>query len=293
MALAAAAAPAAMLAWSRAALAGAGGAGRARLAWASAWTLAGVAGLVALGWSRAQGLPGLLGSRAGHLALASSAALALALAAAWLWRREADTDSHDGKPARRGAVLAAGALALLALLLGQGFAWQGGESLAVAHWPFAWRYDADLPVSPHTWRRLAWAGAQMASAVLLALAAWRWRRWRIALSLAAIALGASVSWPHPRMLLTEARATSYQHSPLPFSDRELLRGAALYQAHCASCHGRARTDAACARPACRAGPACWVRPCSTTGWRASCTGAWRMAATRRRTPRPCRPLARR
>ena len=137
----------------------------------------------------------------------------------------------------RGAVLAAGALALLALLLGQGFAWQGGESLAVAHWPFAWRYDADLPVSPHTWRRLAWAGAQMASAVLLALAAWRWRRWRIALSLAAIALGASVSWPHPRMLLTEARATSYQHSPLPFSDRELLRGAALYQAHCASCHG--------------------------------------------------------
>ena len=152
----------------------------------------------------------------------------------------------------------------------------------MAHWPFAWRYDADLPVSPHTWRRLAWAGAQMASAVLLALAAWRWRRWRIALSLAAIALGASVSWPHPRMLLTEARATSYQHSPLPFSDRELLRGGA--QAHCASCHGRARTDAACARPACRAGPACWVRPCSTTGWRASCTGAWRMAATRRRTP---------
>ena len=46
--------------------------GRARLAWASAWTLAGVAGLVALGWSRAQGLPGLLGSRAGHLALASA-----------------------------------------------------------------------------------------------------------------------------------------------------------------------------------------------------------------------------
>ena len=125
MALAAAAAPAAMLAWSRAALAGTGGAGRARLAWASAWTLAGVAGLVALGWSRVQGLPGLLGSRAGHLALASGAALALALAAAWLWRREADTDSHGGKPARRGAVLAAGALALLALLLGQGFAWQG------------------------------------------------------------------------------------------------------------------------------------------------------------------------
>ncbi|WZB72988.1 cytochrome c [Achromobacter xylosoxidans] len=39
------------------------------------------------------------------------------------------------------------------------------------------------------------------------------------------------------MLLTEARATSYQRSSLPFSDRELLRGAALYQAHCASCHG--------------------------------------------------------
>ena len=293
MALAAAAAPAAMLAWSRAALAGAGGAGRARLAWASAWTLAGVAGLVALGWSRAQGLPGLLGSRAGHLALASSAALALALAAAWLWRREADTDSHDGKPARRGAVLAAGALALLALLLGQGFAWQGGESLAVAHWPFAWRYDADLPVSPHTWRRLAWAGAQMASAVLLALAAWRWRRWRIALSLAAIALGASVSWPHPRMLLTEARATSYQHSPLPFSDRELLRGAALYQAHCASCHGagadgRGVRAASLPRWPSVLGPALFDnRLEGELHWRVAHGGDAPQDA------RPCRPLARR
>ena len=119
-----------MLAWSRAP-GGAGGAG-ARLAWASAWTLAGVAGLVALGWSRAQGLPGLLGSRAGHLALASSAALALALAAAWLWRREADTDSHDGKPARRGAVLAAGALALLALLLGRA---SPGRAASRWRWP--------------------------------------------------------------------------------------------------------------------------------------------------------------
>ena len=116
----------------------------------------------------------------------------MALAAAWLWRREADTDSHDGKPASRRGAVAAGALACWRCC-GQGFAWQGGESLAVAHWPFAWRYDADLPVSPHT-ARLAWAGAQMASAVLLALAAWRWRRWRIALSLAAIARALSVSW---------------------------------------------------------------------------------------------------
>ena len=215
----------------------------------------------------------------------------MALAAAWLWRREADTDSHDGKPARRGAVLAAGALALLALLLGQGFAWQGGESLAVAHWPFAWRYDADLPVSPHTWRRLAWAGAQMASAVLLALAAWRWRRWRIALSLAAIALGASVSWPHPRMLLTEARATSYQHSPLPFSDRELLRGlvpGALRVLPRAGADGRGVRAASLPRWPSVLGPALFDnRLEGELHWRVAHGGDAPQDA------RPCRPLARR
>ena len=94
----------------------------ARLAWASAWTLAGVAGLVA-GLVAVQGLPGLLGSRAGHLALASGAALA------WPW------PPHGCGGARRiripmaasRRVAAAGALALLALLLGQGFAWQGAS----------------------------------------------------------------------------------------------------------------------------------------------------------------------
>ena len=113
----------------------------------------------------------------------------------------------------------------------------------------AWRYDADLPVSPHTWRRLAWAGAQMASAVLLALAAWRWRRWRIALSLAAIALGASVSWPHPRMLLTEARATSYQHSPpLPRTGSCAARPCTRRTARPAT-GGRGRTRRARGQPA--------------------------------------------
>ena len=131
----------------------------------------------------------------------------------------------------------------------------------------------------------------MASAVLLALAAWRWRRWRIALSLAAIALGASVSWPHPRMLLTEARATSY-HSPLPFSDRELLRGAALYRAlrvlPRAGADGRGVRAASLPRWPSVLGPALFDnRLEGELHWRVAHGGDAPQDA------RPCRPLARR
>lgn len=202
----------------------------------AALALAAAIGVVALGWQRTQGAPGLLGSRLGHLALAAAALLLLAgLAAAWLHSRAPERAAR-AEWRRAGATLL-GTMALLAALLAVAIAWQSDEALAIAHWPFAWRYDADLPVSGHTWRRLWLALGLTLVALALLTAALFARRGRLVLLTAAAGLLASASWPAPRLLLTEATHTSYQRSPLVFSDDNLLRGARLYQAHCAACHG--------------------------------------------------------
>ena len=96
------------------------------------------------------------------------------------------------------------------------------------------------------------------------------------------------------MLLTEARATSYhQHSPLPFSDRGCCARAALYQAHCASCHragadGRGVRAASLPRWPSVLGPALFDnRLEGELHWRVAHGGDAPQDA------RPCRPLARR
>ncbi|MDH2052290.1 c-type cytochrome [Achromobacter marplatensis] len=116
---------------------------------------------------------------------------------------------------------------------------QPQAALAISHWPFAWRYDPDLPVSPHTWRQLWLALAQSGAALVLLVCALFSRRWRYGLLAVAVVLAFSTQWPRPQMLLTEAHSTSYQRSPLAFSDANVLQGGRLYQAQCASCHGAA------------------------------------------------------
>ncbi|WP_232732898.1 c-type cytochrome [Achromobacter ruhlandii] len=206
------------------------------LPWLAALTLAAVGGVLALAWQRAQGVPGLLGSRLGHLALAVAALLLLTtLAAAWLHSRMPASAAR--RASRRAGAMVLGALASLAALLALAIAWQPEEALAIAHWPFAWRYDPDLPVGTHTWRRLGLAAGLTAVGLGLLVGALFARRGRLVWLTAAAGLLASPSWPAPRMLLTEATATSYQRSPLLFSDRNLLQGAQLYLRHCAGCHG--------------------------------------------------------
>nr|WP_256942787.1 c-type cytochrome [Achromobacter xylosoxidans] len=136
------------------------------------------------------------------------------------------------------ALLAVGSAAL-ALVLGAAVWRSLGQAPALAYWPFAWRYDPDLPVSPHTWRELWLALAQSAAALALLCGALFAKRRRLAWLSAAAALALLTDWPSPRMLLVEAHSSSYQRSPLPFSDANLLRGERLYQAHCAACHGAA------------------------------------------------------
>lgn len=133
--------------------------------------------------------------------------------------------------------LAVAALALLTLAAAMVIWRQPPSALAISHWPFAWRYDPDLPVSPHTWRQLWLALAQSGAALVLLVWALFARRWRYGLLAVAAVLAASAQWPRPQMLLTEAHRTSYQRSPLAFSDANVLQGGRLYQTHCAGCHG--------------------------------------------------------
>jgi len=94
-----------------------------------------------------------------------------------------------------------------------------------------------LPVSPHTWRQLWLALAQSGAALVLLVWALFARRWRYGLLAVAAVLAVSAQWPRPQMLLTEAHRTSYQRSPLAFSEANVLQGGRLYQTHCAGCHG--------------------------------------------------------
>lgn len=242
LALAAAGAGGALMAWSAVAgNAGAAGRGAERsLPWVAAGALAACAVLLALAWQAVPGLPGLLGSRVGHLALGLTALLLVAsLAAAWLHSRAGEVAAAARPAWRRGVAAALGALGLLVLLLALSIWRQPADALALVSWPFAWRYDPALPVSPYTWNRLWLALAQSAVALGLLVAAVFVRRWRLALLAVAAALVLATSWPQPRLLLTEARDTSYQRSPLAFSDTNVLQGGRLYAQHCASCHGAA------------------------------------------------------
>ncbi|WP_447919031.1 c-type cytochrome [Achromobacter aegrifaciens] len=153
--------------------------------------------------------------------------------------RPADTAGAARPVRRRVAVVLTIGFAALALTLAAAIWRSLGQAPALAYWPFAWRYDPDLPVSPHTWRQLWLALAQSAAALALLCGALFAKRRRLAWLSAAVALALLTDWPSPRMLLTEAHSSSYQRSPQPFSDANLLQGGRLYQAHCAACHGAA------------------------------------------------------
>lgn len=125
--------------------------------------------------------------------------------------------------------------ALLALLLLAALAAARQVGTAEFYWPFAWRYDPQLPVGRHTWLQLGLA----LSCVLLALAVLLlgWRRAPLLAFVLALALLWLARWPAPAMWLTRATPTSFQLPPPSLTLADLARGASLYQNQCASCHG--------------------------------------------------------
>ncbi|WP_348752455.1 c-type cytochrome [uncultured Aquincola sp.] len=105
-------------------------------------------------------------------------------------------------------------------------------------WPLPWRVavenlliDGGLARDLALWLLLA---AIALGFVLLGLA-WRRRRWPLLAG--AAALLALAPWPPAALLFTPAVPTSFHRSPTGFEAAGIQRGLALYQAHCAACHG--------------------------------------------------------
>jgi len=104
-------------------------------------------------------------------------------------------------------------------------------------WPFAERFslvtineDADFR------REVIEAALALGAAVVLVLACLIARRLRVA-SVVAAGVIAWFAVPHFSLLLVEANPYSFYHSPTGFSTGSIVQGAALYQTHCAACHG--------------------------------------------------------
>ncbi|KWZ38592.1 cytochrome C [Burkholderia savannae] len=136
------------------------------------------------------------------------------------------------------ALLSALHAAQLALLHAAHALGLAGDSHGQPAWPWARRIATEtLRLDLGAARALATALAMTAIALPIAAAALMRRRRRIALLAIAALLAACAPWPAPSLWLTDAVPTSFHASPEPFSVASAVRGARVYAAHCASCHG--------------------------------------------------------
>ncbi|WP_407704128.1 c-type cytochrome [Xylophilus rhododendri] len=144
-------------------------------------------------------------------------------------------------------------------------------------WPFALRAAGEtLIIDLGQARRLAWSLACAGLAAVLGVVAcalvWRWRRAAAGLVLAAVALVLLAPWPDAHVVLTEAVPTSFHQSPTGFTAASVVRGQAVFEQHCAACHGadgRGRGPGAQAQamwPPDLAGPLLWRRADGDLFW---------------------------
>ncbi len=107
-------------------------------------------------------------------------------------------------------------------------------------WPFNWQFSlTTLREAPELRQEVVLAALALCLAALLLPLAWMLRRRRAAAAVAAV-LALAIGWnavPHLDLLLVTAAPTSFQTSPTGFAADAITRGAALYPAYCASCHG--------------------------------------------------------
>ena len=104
-------------------------------------------------------------------------------------------------------------------------------------WPFSVLPSlVTVDEDPEFLREVVLASAALGGAALLLVAAFALRRLRIA----AAAGAAVIAWfalPHLDLLFIPATPTSFFHSPTAFAATSIVRGATLFPANCASCHG--------------------------------------------------------
>jgi putative copper export protein/mono/diheme cytochrome c family protein/peroxiredoxin len=194
-----------------------------------------------------ESVAGLVGTAHGHLLLAKLAVLvpALLLAAANRALLPALSGPNEAKPsatARRMALFIALEAGLVLVLLGLAAAMTlttpATHGDPVWPWPVRLSLDAllDVPVIQNLVQlrsELVLAGLGLA---LLASAFFARRRRALLIGSAflLVAGGAAIGLPP---LLVEAYPTSYARSPVTYHAGSIAEGMAVYQAHCASCHG--------------------------------------------------------
>lgn len=105
-------------------------------------------------------------------------------------------------------------------------------------WPWPWRVSAEmLRIDRGHARTVAIALAALGAALLLAALALPWRRYRPWLLAGAAVILGLTPLPAASLLFTEAVPTSFHRSPNAFDAAAIVRGQAVYGAHCAACHG--------------------------------------------------------
>lgn len=112
-------------------------------------------------------------------------------------------------------------------------------------WPWSHRLAAEmLAIDGGHARRVVLALAAVAGVVALGVAGLvlqrRQPRWAAGLWLAGGGVLLCAPWPQAHLLLAPAVPTSLHQSPTGFSAHSIVQGRAVYQQHCARCHG---TDA--------------------------------------------------
>jgi putative copper resistance protein D len=209
---------------------------------------------VASAWLLVGGVAGLVGTTYGLLLLAKLGVLVLALllaidTLAMLPAFSSRTGARPAAAARRMALLVAIEAGLALLLLGLATAMT--VATPAVHndpvWPWAMRLSFDDGSEVQLLRRLV----QMPVACALAIAAltilvvvFLVRRQPVfafgslfALAAVGLTIGLQPS-------IVQAYPTTFARSPVPYAADSIAEGGALYEAHCASCHGTPRFDGA-------------------------------------------------
>jgi len=102
-------------------------------------------------------------------------------------------------------------------------------------WPFAWRPSLAALAEPDLRGEIGMALLGLGAGLLAATIVLTGFRRRFAAVMLALA-GLAWAWPSVSLLLVPARPTTYWLAPAPTPDAA-ARGATLYAARCATCHG--------------------------------------------------------
>lgn len=188
-------------------------------------------------------VPALVGTTYGHIALIKLGLFLVLLGLALTNRFVLTTRLDRGEAcATRRAMLAS---VLVETGLGAGVVLAASflaSSVPALHeqpsWPFAWPPSLVAMADPDLRREVVNALITIGAAVAIAVLGLVWRRLRWpALAVAAVMLWFAL--PQLDLLSVEAYPTSYYTSPTGFAANSIARGAVLFPANCAACHGAA------------------------------------------------------